>query len=249
MFFKSKVKELERKLLEEKSVSRDLIANVSHELRTPIAGMEAILENLNDGVTEWNLATAKTLIKSCERLSETVNYMLDISRVDSKEGSLNLELVDAEDYLEEVVESVEMLEPQKNLSFEIAVVSGTKLLIDKARFSGALTNLLTNAIRFSPTDSKIICRCFETLKNSKKFSVIQIIDYGKGVDSKQADQIFKRFKTSALESSNKTGGTGIGLSIARWIVNLHSGDLRLLEKDNKIGATFEITVPKFEQAD
>ena len=102
-------------------IRREMIANVSHELRTPISALQAQLENLVDGVVEPTPATLNTALKQTERLTRLVKYLLDTSRIEAGAADLNLEYLRLHEYFQDILDSVSMLEADKNLKFIIDV--------------------------------------------------------------------------------------------------------------------------------
>ncbi|WP_082608481.1 MULTISPECIES: cell wall metabolism sensor histidine kinase WalK [unclassified Oerskovia] len=219
---------------------RELIANVSHELRTPIAALQAQLENVVDGVSEANPATMEMALAQTERLTRLVTYLLDLSRIEAGAAALNIQDVPLGDFLEENADAVSMVEAGKHLQYVIDVTpEDLTLPADPERLRQIITNLLQNAIRHSPQNGEIRLEAYPVDDEV----VIEVIDQGPGIAKKDRERIFERFARGNAPSHGhtSTGGTGIGLAIVRWAVDLHGG--RIEVADSLQGATMRLTFP------
>lgn len=218
---------------------RDLIANVSHELRTPVAALHAQLENLVDGVSEPSAANLEVALEQTERLTRLVSYLLDLSRIEAGASALRVENVEIEGFLADIADSVAMVEAGKQLEYEINV-SPPDLTIpaDPERLRQIITNLLQNAIRHSPFQSTIRLVAWQEDDEAK----IDVVDAGPGIAEQDRERVFERFvKGSNSHLGTSSGGTGIGLAIVRWAVDLHGG--RIEVADSEQGATMRLSLP------
>lgn len=227
---------------------RDLIANVSHELRTPVAALQAQLENMVDGVTEPTKASLELSLEQTERLTRLVTYLLDLSRVEAGAAALMLSEFSVGDFLEESAQAVSMVEAGKGLSYVVDVTpSDLALEADVERLRQVVTNLLLNAIRHSPHAGTVRLDAYPVDDDV----VIEVSDEGPGIAPEDRERIFERFArgtTSRGHGSSGTGpvatssgGTGIGLAIVRWAVDLHGGHVEVA--DTQRGATMRVTLP------
>lgn len=223
-------------------VRRELIANVSHELRTPVAALQAQLENLVDGVVEPTPATLQTALTQTERLTRLITYLLDLSRIEAGAADLNITTLDAHAFLEDTVHSVSTLEAGKQLSFAVDVdPPGLTFEADPERLRQILVNLLQNAIRHSPFAGEVVVRA----RAAARSVVIDVSDSGPGIAKADRQRIFERFARGSGSSHTTaagSGGTGIGLAIVRWAVDLHGGTVEVA--DSRQGATMRITLPQ-----
>ena len=223
-------------------VRRELIANVSHELRTPVAALHAQLENLVDGVVEPTPATMQTALTQTERLTRLITYLLDLSRIEAGAADLNLTRLDAADFLEDTVNSVSTLEAGKQLTFLVDVVpEGLTFVADPERLRQILVNLLQNAIRHSPFTGEVSVHARGTATSI----VFDVTDNGPGIAVADRQRIFERFARGAGNAQvalTSSGGTGIGLAIVRWAVDLHGGTVEVA--DTSEGATMRVTLPQ-----
>ncbi|MEP7764102.1 HAMP domain-containing sensor histidine kinase [Sanguibacter sp. 25GB23B1] len=223
-------------------VRRELIANVSHELRTPVAALQAQLENLVDGVVEPTPATMQTALTQTERLTRLITYLLDLSRIEAGAADLNITDLDARAFLDDTVGSVSTLEAGKQLAFVVDVEPPDLVLeADPERLRQILVNLLQNAIRHSPFAGDVVVRA----RAGDRCVVVDVTDSGPGIAKADRQRIFERFARgagSAHTTAAGSGGTGIGLAIVRWAVDLHGGTVEVADTEH--GATMRITLPQ-----
>ncbi len=211
-----------RELEEVDRLRRDLVANASHELRTPIGALRARLENLVDGVEEPSRDALEDALRQVERLGGLVEQLLDLSKLESGAVPLERELVPAARLLEDVV--AEWSARAEARSVRLAAVSPDRLEldVDARRMHQVLGNLVANAIRHSPSDGEV--RVTAVARNGH--ARIEVVDDGPGIPADEAERVFERFYRSDRARSADDGGAGLGLAIARWIVELHGGTIR-----------------------
>ena len=206
---------------------RDLVANVSHELRTPIGALQALLENLADGVEPPDPATLRTALAQTERLGRLVTQLLDLSRMEA--GSLPLRPVEfaVRPLLEQALREFGLAEPAQ-VRLRVCVQPGDLAAQgDPERVHQVVANLLDNAVRHSPPDGRVwLCAHAEGATTT-----IAVVDEGPGIPSDEADRVFERFYRTDGARTARAGGTGLGLAIARWIVDAHGGAIRAEARD------------------
>jgi len=204
---------------------RELIANVSHELRTPIAALQAVLENLVDGVAAPDPATLSTALSQTQRLGSLVSELLDLSRLDAGVVALELEDVSVAELVAETVAEAEVSARVggREVGFVVDVrPPGATVRADRARLHQVLANLLDNAVRHGPpggTVSVLARRVGEQME-------IDVRDEGPGIAAADRERVFDRFTRGERAVG---GGTGLGLAIARWAVDLHGGRIAVLD--------------------
>ncbi len=204
---------------------RELIANVSHELRTPIAALQAVLENLVDGVSAPDPATLSTALSQTQRLGSLVSELLDLSRLDAGVVALELEDVSVAELVAETVAEAEVSARVggREVGFVVDVrPPGATVRADRARLHQVLANLLDNAVRHGPpggTVSVLARRVGEQME-------IDVRDEGPGIAAADRERVFDRFTRGERAVG---GGTGLGLAIARWAVDLHGGRIAVLD--------------------
>jgi signal transduction histidine kinase len=218
-------------------VRRDLVANVSHELRTPIAALQAQLENIVDGVTEPTQATLESALTQTERLTRLVTYLLDLSRLEAGAADLTITRIPVGDFLESTAENVAMLDAAKQLRYVVDVTpENLELEGDRERLRQVIVNLLQNAIRHSPAGGEIRLDAYPMGEDV----VVEVSDEGPGIAKADRERVFQRFAQGHATTAG-TGGTGIGLAIVRWAVDLHGGHVEVADTEG--GATMRVTLP------
>jgi signal transduction histidine kinase len=213
-------------LAETDRVRRDLVANVSHELRTPITALQAKLENLVDGVEPPDRETFEVMLAQVERLGRLVRQLLDLSRLEAGTVPLERQHFEIEPLLTHAARESKLHAP----NVEVAVsVEPADLAADAdpERVHQVVANLLENAIRYTPVGGRVEV----TAHRSRHGVVIEVADDGPGIPEGDTDKVFERFYRADSARSAGDGGAGLGLAIARWIVDLHGGDIRPVRRE------------------
>ena len=224
-------------LAETDKVRRDLVANVSHELRTPITALQAALENLVDGVAEPDPETFRTMLLQVERLGRLVTQLLDLSRLESGVVPLDRSEFRVEPLIAHAVREQLLHEPVVDLAVDVEPADLTADG-DPERVHQVVANLLENAVRYSPTGGTVEVRA----RGSVDGVVIEILDEGPGIPEAERTRVFERFERIDPARTSANGGAGLGLSIARWIVDLHGGDIHP-ENREPHGCRMVVTLP------
>jgi signal transduction histidine kinase len=224
------------------AMRRDLVANVSHELRTPISALQAVLENIVDGVSQPDPETLASMLRQTERLGRLVSQLLDLSRLESGAVPLQVTTFAARPFLEQVSEDARAARAQVSgsaVAVHVEAPSGLTVTGDLERVHQVVTNLVDNALRHSPSDGTVVVRAREDGRDV----VLEVADDGPGIPPAEAGRVFDRFHRLDPARSASVGGTGLGLSIARWIVELHGGAIRA-EPNVPTGCRMVVSLPK-----
>jgi signal transduction histidine kinase len=207
---------------------RELVANVSHELRTPIGALQALLENLADGVEPPDRATLRVALAQTERLGRLVGQLLDLSRMES--GALPLRPVrfPVRPLLEQALRECTLGDAEA-VRLKVSVQPGDLVVqADPERMHQVVANLLDNAIRHSPPEGRVWLSAHAA---DVGVTTIAVSDEGPGIPEHEAQRVFERFYRTDEARSARDGGTGLGLAIARWIVDAHGGAIRAERRD------------------
>ncbi|GLZ29992.1 two-component sensor histidine kinase [Lentzea sp. NBRC 105346] len=212
---------------------RELIANVSHELRTPISALQAVLENVVDGVAAPDEATMRTALAQTERLGRLVTELLDLSRIDAGALTLNREELFLDVLLADVVAEAKVAAPEARFTVTVEPPDLT-VMADGERLHQVVVNLLDNAARHGPRGGHV-----EVVGGCTADSiVIEVRDEGPGIAVADRGRIFERFTRGERAGG---GGTGLGLAIARWVVDLHGGTIAVVDPGSRI----RVTLPRY----
>ena len=226
-------------LAETDRVRRDLVANVSHELRTPITALQAVLENLVDGVTDPDPETFRTMLAQVERLGRLVKQLLDLSRLESGVVPLERSEFRVEPLLEHAVREQQLHAPEIAVSVS---VDSPDLTADgdPERVHQVVANLLENAVRHTPDGGTVEVRAHRA--HTGRGVTIEVLDEGPGIPDADRERIFERFYRADTARASSDGGAGLGLAIAQWIVDLHGGDIHPEPRDPH-GCRMVVTLP------
>jgi signal transduction histidine kinase len=217
---------------------RDLVANVSHELKTPISALRAHLENLLDGVEEPNRDTLQVMLEQSERLTRLVEELLDLSRLESGGVTLEMEPVRLEPLVRQVAREIQVARGPA-VAFRNEVDPGLlPVSADRERLHQVLFNLLDNAFRFTPAGGTVTVSAARVNGSCE----VTVDDTGPGIPEEHLPFVFERFYRVDSSRSRGDGGTGIGLTIARTVVEAHGGRI-WAERRPEGGSRFRFVLP------
>jgi signal transduction histidine kinase len=222
---------------------RDLVANVSHELRTPIGALQALLENLVDGVEPPDPSALRTALFQTERLGRLVEQLLDLSRLESGTLALRPAPFPVRSLLEQATRECELGETftSRPVWLRVDVQPGDlRVHGDAERMHQVIANLLENAVRHSPTDGRVWLSAHAAKDG---VTTIEVADEGPGIPEGEAERVFERFHRVDAARAASDGGTGLGLAIARWIVDAHGGTIAVRERE-PTGCRVVVALPR-----
>lgn len=218
---------------------RELVANVSHELKTPIAGLRAHLENVLDGVEQPDPHTLEVMLQQSDRLAGLVDQLLELSRLESGDLPLHEEPMELRPLVSRVASEVGVARAGIDVQVENDVDSDLPpLMADPERVHQVLFNLLDNAVRFTPAGGEV----HVTAERTNGRCTVSVRDSGLGIDAEHLPHLFERFYRVDPARSRQRGGTGIGLAIARSVVESHGGHIWAESEPGK-GSTFRFDLP------
>ncbi|WEV42708.1 HAMP domain-containing sensor histidine kinase [Bifidobacterium sp. ESL0682] len=236
--------EMAEELQHADQMRRDMIANVSHELRTPVSALQAMLENLADGVVEPTPANLEGILNQTHRLSDLIAFLLDLSRMEAGAASLNIEQFNFADFIDETLEPLEIADAGHAHDVNVHVPDSIEIEGDQDRLRQLFTNIISNALKHSPDNTTVLVEAHEDKIHGTV--VTNVVNFGSQIPPETRADIFRRFVKGKSGPGTESGGTGLGLSIARWAAQLHGGNVKVVD-DNR-GADFEITLPKYHIA-
>jgi len=218
---------------------KEISDNIAHDLKSPITRIRGIAEvTLTNGKSmgEYESMAAST-IEECDRLLDMINTMLMISKTESGVDKLSLEEIDLAGLVREACELFEPTAEDKRVTLSCDVPNKSHLVGDNRMIQRMLSNLLDNAIKYTPSGGKVSVLVSE---NDGRYVVITVKDTGIGISPNDLPRIFDRFYR--CDQSRSTPGIGLGLSLARTIARAHGGDITITSVLNQ-GSTFTITLP------
>jgi signal transduction histidine kinase len=203
---------------------RDLVANASHELRTPMGALQARLENIVDGVESADRQALDDMLRQVGRLGALVSQLLDLSKLESGAVPLERSTLAAAELLRAVADEWRPRAAEREVRLAVEL-EPAELSVegDAQRLQQVLSNLVANAIRHSPPGETVLMRA----SSENGSTTFEVVDSGPGIASDESERVFERFYRSDRARSADDGGSGLGLSIARWIVEMHGGSIRV----------------------
>jgi len=220
----------------------EFISTVSHELRTPLTSVRGALGLLSADVLATRPEKTQQMldiaISNSDRLIRLINDILELERIGSGRAELQLDLCNVEDLLHRAVGLQQALLPTTDISISFSADDVT-VWADPDRMLQALSNLISNAIKFSYPGGNIHITARNLDENE---AIIEITDQGRGIPADKLEKIFDRFHQVDASDSRALGGTGLGLAICRSIVTQHGGHI-WATNNQSAGATFHLTLP------
>ena len=203
--------------------------NASHELKTPLMAIQGYAEGIQAGVMD-TASAAEVILKESDRMTELVDELLDISKIDMGRQQLALSEMDVRELLYDSIRAVEPTAAAGGITITPDFPE-TPIMVscDDTRLRRAVTNILSNGVRYARSELRLTCRA------DKRHVTIRIQDDGDGIAEADLPHIFDRFYMG------KSGKSGIGLALTKEIIHLHKGAIRAYNGDG--GAVFEITIP------
>jgi two-component system sensor histidine kinase SenX3 len=222
------------------AVRRDFVANVSHELKTPIGALgllsEAILgaKDQPDAVVKF----ASRMQMEAKRLTDLVQEIIDLSRLQSSDPLQKAFDVEASDVVREAVAQSAFSAESRKITVEIGEIEDATVIGDRDQLIMAVLNLVENAINYSPENTKVSV----VVKVKEELLEISVTDQGIGIAEGELARVFERFYRVDPARSRMTGGTGLGLSIVKHVALNHGGDIKVWSKEG-VGSTFTLQFP------
>jgi two-component system sensor histidine kinase SenX3 len=226
------------------TMRRDFVANISHELKTPVGALSLLAEAIEESGkdSESIQKFAKRIGPETKRLTNVIRDIIDLSQVQSDDPLATANPVEVDRVINDAVDAVQLLADLN--SVEIAQVNepDVKIVGDEYQLVMAIRNLLTNAITFSPINSRI------TVGAKLKDGVVEITvsDQGIGISLENQSRIFERFYRVDPARSRSTGGTGLGLAIVKHVCENHGGEVSVWSVQGQ-GSTFTMKFPQMEE--
>ena len=226
---------------------RRLTSDVAHELRTPLMAIQANVEAMEDGVFPADYEHLETVASETRRLSRLVQQTIDLSRLENHRTPLNLEYVDVAQLVQTIVSNQHQLFHERGLHLRYSSeVQGKDAIIeiDPDMITQAVTNLLSNAMRYTPEDGYV----YVSVTMDRRYIMITVKDTGSGIAKEDLSRIFDRFWRADASRARDAGGLGVGLALTKHIVDRHEGFISVESELGK-GSTFTIHLPREREND
>ena len=225
-------------------VRRDFVANISHELKTPVGALSLLSEAIEEAGQDSEAIQkfAKRIGPETKRLTNVIRDIIDLSQVQSDDPLASPNAVEIDKVINDAIDAVQLLADLHSIEIIQVNAPDVKIVGDEYQLVMAIRNLLSNAITFSPVNSRI------TVGANLKNGVVEITvsDQGIGISLENQSRIFERFYRVDPARSRSTGGTGLGLAIVKHVCENHGGEVSLWSVQGQ-GSTFTLKFPQMEE--
>ena len=226
------------------TVRRDFVANISHELKTPVGALSLLAEAIEEAGkdSETIQKFAKRIGPETKRLTNVIRDIIDLSQVQSDDPLASASPVEVDRVINDAIDAVQLLADLHSIEIVQVKSPDVKIMGDEYQLVMAVRNLLSNAITFSPANSRI------TVGAKLKDGVVEITvsDQGIGISLENQSRIFERFYRVDPARSRSTGGTGLGLAIVKHVCENHGGEVSVWSVQGQ-GSTFTMKFPQMEE--
>jgi two-component system, OmpR family, sensor histidine kinase SenX3 len=226
------------------TVRRDFVANISHELKTPVGAISLLAEAIEEAGKDSETVQkfAKRIGPETKRLTNVIRDIIDLSQVQSDDPLASASPVEVDRVINDAIDAVQLLADLHSIEIAQVKSPGVKIMGDEYQLVMAVRNLLSNAITFSPVNSRI------TVGAKLKDGVVEITvsDQGIGISLENQSRIFERFYRVDPARSRSTGGTGLGLAIVKHVCENHGGEVSVWSVQGQ-GSTFTMKFPQMEE--
>jgi two-component system sensor histidine kinase SenX3 len=228
------------------AIRRDFVANISHELKTPIGALsilsEAVLEASDDKEAVEKFAGRMQI--EAKRLTDLVQEIINLSRLQDGDPLKNAQPYSMSDLINQAIDESRLTAEKRKISLLFIPTTDYFVLGDRSQLEMAVSNLVENAINYSPDSTQVAI----VLTCKDKLVEISVTDQGIGIPEKDIERIFERFYRVDPARSRATGGTGLGLSIVKHVATNHGGDISVWSNEGS-GSTFTIRLPEFTETE
>jgi histidine kinase len=222
------------------NMRRRLIADVAHELRTPLTAIKGSAEGLMDGVLPASAETYGQIHAESERLNRLVDDLQELSRVESRSTQLDIRSVDSTALVKTVIKRMQYQFDEKRITLTSSLpLEPIHFPADEGRVIQILTNLISNALQYTPEHGTVTV----SIERDKTEARISVRDTGFGIPAEHLAHIFDRFYRVDKSRSRARGGSGIGLTIAKHLVEAHGGKIWAESAGENKGSVFVFTLP------
>ena len=224
-------------------IRNDFVANVSHELKTPVGAISLLAEALESSADDEQAVRrfTKRMHKESGRLAALVQDIIELSRLQSASVAQQGSPVDVNAVIAEAVDRSQLPAESKNISIVVGGRTEGKVFGDQDLLVTALRNLIDNAIRYSPANTRVGIG----VRAKEGLVAISVTDQGEGLSAEDQERVFERFYRVDSARSRHTGGTGLGLSIVKHVASNHGGEVTLWSQPGQ-GSTFTLRLPEME---
>lgn len=228
-------------LTQVEELKTNFLSMMSHDIKTPLAriqGMAELIQQNSKSLTTSQQDALTTINQSTEELSVFISSILNLGRIESKEVKLNLQGKDINSLVDEVIKKHQFLAKAKQIELIAEYEPLFSIKVDVDMIRQVFSNLIENAIKYSPEKSKVLI----STEESNNRVIIQVADQGIGIERSDFENIFMKFYRSRDAKTSPIKGSGLGLYLAKYFVELHKGNI-VVESVHQQGSTFTVSLP------
>lgn len=241
---KQKVSEIDR-LKEQEIYRREFLSNISHEFKTPLFAVQGYIETMQDGMLEDDPEMALIFLekasKNIDRLTYLINDLNEISKLESGKISLNIQKFDLAQLIVDTSEQLIDKAQRNKINLRINLKHNTPVFVkaDRLKIQQVLINLIDNSIKYGKPNGKTTISIFPLIEQI----LVEVTDNGQGIEEKNLPRVFERFYRTDKSRSRDIGGSGLGLSIVKHILEAHQQTVSVRSTEG-MGTTFGFTIAK-----
>jgi two-component system OmpR family sensor kinase len=238
-----------------RQAQQDFVANVSHDLKTPLTSIQGFSQAILDGAAadeESRRRAAQIIYEEADRMARLVDDLLNLARIEAGQVVMAQEPVHVADLLQECVEKMALRAEQGEVTLELKLAGNPIVSGDRDRLAQVFTNLLDNALKHTPPEGRIMLAARSVTDETRKreqepktLAEITVADTGAGIPPEELSRIFERFYRGDKSRTKEGKGAGLGLAIAKEIIQAHGGQIKT-ESVVGLGTKFTITLPQSE---
>lgn len=238
------VKKAEKTMEEANQLRNEFVSNVTHELRTPVNGILGFTENLLESELSGEQEESLRIIEHCcHNMMRIINNLLDFSKLEAGKFTIEEKEFRFREFIDKTIETnlTKINDKGLRLMVNISPEIPDYVIGDELRLGQVLNNLISNAVKFTPT-GQIIIDAAKTMETEKEMELFfMVMDTGIGISEEEKDKLFKSFSQVDTSITRRFGGTGLGLSISKELVSLMNGEIDVQSEKGK-GSTFSFSV-------
>ncbi|MGY6464278.1 cell wall metabolism sensor histidine kinase WalK [Corynebacterium sp. NML120713] len=223
---------------------RDFVANVSHELKTPVGGMallaEALLQDPDDPEMVDYFGTK--VLKEAHRMGDMITDLISLSKLQGAEALPEMDPVSLDEVIDDAITRNHVTAEGRNIDLIRGEPTGITVMGDQSLLTSAVSNLVSNAINYSPDGQPVSITQQVRMSGKQKVALVRVTDRGIGIALEDQKRVFERFYRVDKARSRSTGGTGLGLAIVKHVAQNHGGTIRVWSRPGT-GSTFTLELP------
>lgn len=219
-------------------LKQNFISLMSHDLKTPVAKISGLADNILMKLDPQNTDMKKNmlqLVDATEELNSFISAILDLTKIESQNIKLNLQSKDVNNIIVQIVEKLQDLAHDRQMNIETELAPLYPITIDQLLMHRVISNLVENAIKYAASGKKILIKTWD----DTSFVYVQVQDFGKGIPTEELPNIFEKFYRVKNDSAHQIKGTGLGLYLVKYFIELHLGEISV-ESTLGEGTTFTI---------